>query len=178
MRLIENTLTGELQEVEVFDPAALGVNEADRGEIPAGVPMGAARWNGSAIAADMAGLKAAKWASAKMERNRRQLGTFRMGTNILQADENSRRYIRALARQAADGLRGLTFTAQFRTADNGEMPVNSAEMLGIELALADFDASLYAHAAALRTAIAAATTVAQLDAINIAAGWPGAGSPS
>lgn len=50
--LIENTATGERQ--EVYYPTALGTDEVNRGVIPTSVPVGMAMWDGSAIVADAA----------------------------------------------------------------------------------------------------------------------------
>lgn len=68
MRLIENTVTGELQEVEVFDASALAPEEIDRGIIPDATPPGMARWDGEKIVIDEAWLIGAALAGLRSRR--------------------------------------------------------------------------------------------------------------
>jgi len=66
----------------------------------------------------------------------------------------------------------------WRAADNSAYPLATAgDMIAMALAIGAYVSALIVRAGALQDAIAAATTHAGLDAIDIAAGWPATGYP-
>lgn len=66
----------------------------------------------------------------------------------------------------------------WRAADNSAYPIATAgDMIAMALAIGAYVSALIVRAGALQDAIAAATTHAGLDVIDIAAGWPATGYP-
>lgn len=168
--LIENTATGERQEIESYHPDALAPSEVHRGLIPAGIPTGHAIYASGQIVLDIQPLRDALWKRVKAIRIERQDATFVWAGKAIQSDAASRENIRSLAVRAAQAP--LAFPIGFRTADNSTVQVSAVQMLAMQQAMAQFDQALHDHAMQLRAAIWAATTVAQIEAIDIESGWP------
>lgn len=97
---------------------------------------------------------------------------------VIQLDAESRGNISALATVAelAQGGKAqwpaMLESKGWRTLDNVHLPVTPGEMLTLSLAaMAQFVAIRF-HASALKDALAAARTVADVEAIDATAGWP------
>lgn len=67
---------------------------------------------------------------------------------------------------------GAVIGANFRCANNSTHTVSYQEGLTVLLAMAAWGASVMARSWALKDAIAAATSLEALDAIDVEAGWP------
>jgi hypothetical protein len=68
---------------------------------------------------------------------------------------------------------GTQFTMSWRMADNSIVTLNASQMIEVGVAAAQYVAACQANKNALDAAVQAATSVADLDAIDIEAGWPG-----
>ncbi len=97
---------------------------------------------------------------------------------IIQLDAESRGNIGALAAVAELAEQdkaewpAMLESKGWRTLDNTHLPVTPAQMLALSLAaMAQFVAIRF-HASALKDALAAAGTVAEVEAIAATAGWP------
>lgn len=77
----------------------------------------------------------------------------------------------AYAAAIAGGF-GAAMGATFRTADNATITVTFSQGHGILLAMADWGKTVMNNSWTLKDACAAATTQAELDAIDIETGWP------
>lgn len=73
---------------------------------------------------------------------------------------------------AIAGGHGDVVGAEFRTVDNQTIPATYAEGLATLLAMAAWGKTIMGHSWNLKDAVAAAETFADLDAIDIEAGWP------
>ena len=98
---------------------------------------------------------------------------------VIQLDAESRGNIGALAAVAelAEEERAewpaMLESKGWRTLDNTHLPVTPAQMLELSLAaMAQFVAIRF-RASALKDALAVAATVAEVNAIDATAGWPG-----
>lgn len=79
----------------------------------------------------------------------------------------------ALAVQAVLAT-GQPYSVDWTCADNSTLILDAAGVVGIPVALAQHAAALHDHARVLKAAVAAAGSEADLVAIDIQAGWPGA----
>lgn len=170
-RLIENTVTGELQEVEVFDPASLGPNEIDRGVIPAGIPGCAARWNGSAIVTDLAGPKAQALARVRALREQHETGGLTTPFGPIETDAESQRKISGAVVMAMLG--GAAFSIDWRMANNAIVTLNATDMSNLGVLVGQHVSACQYRKNDLDAAIGAAATLAEIEAIDAEAGWPG-----
>lgn len=73
---------------------------------------------------------------------------------------------------AVAGGQGATAGATFRTADNSTVVLTYAQGLGVLLAMAAWGADIMGNSWSLKDAVTAAVDGAELDAIDIGAGWP------
>lgn len=76
------------------------------------------------------------------------------------------------AAQAAVGA-GQPFSIDWTCADDSTLTLDAAGMMGMPVALAMHANAIHQHARALKSAVEAATSSADLEAIDITAGWPG-----
>ena len=67
---------------------------------------------------------------------------------------------------------GAVSAANFRTAANQNVTLTYEEGLGVLVDMAAWGGAVFANSWALKNAVAAATTQAQLDAIDPNTGWP------
>ena len=101
--------------------------------------------------------------------------------NVVQIDEASQARITGVAARASAARAGdTTWDTGFawRLADNSWMPLAAAtDMITFASAVADYVAGIRVRYWALKDAVAAAEDHADLDAIDIASGWPATGYP-
>lgn len=91
----------------------------------------------------------------------------------LDSDERSvlRFNVAVQAAQAAAAAQ-QSFEIDWTCADNSTLTMGLVEMLGLPVAFAQYGNALHQHARALKGAVEAAQTSAELAAIDIEAGWP------
>ena len=103
------------------------------------------------------------------ERDRRETIGFPYMSKTLQSDERSVQRITVAVQAAQAALSApAAFSLTWTCADNTELTVDGAQMVGMAVALATNAATIHGTAKALKTQIAAATTQAAVEAIV----WP------
>lgn len=92
---------------------------------------------------------------------------------IVDSDDSSKIKITGLVSMAmlAKGA-GAAFSEEFTMADNSVVTMDADMVIGLGVAVGQHISAVYARARALREDIDAATTQAELDAIDIETGWP------
>lgn len=98
------------------------------------------------------------------------------GGKIIQIDDAGRANIAAAAIRAigvALVIPGMSWPEDFywRTADNSPLELTAVEMLAMGQAGADRFSTLIYRRGALKDAVEAATTIEEIEAIDVAAGW-------
>lgn len=121
------------------------------------------RWT---AAPTLAALRLQAWRRIKAERSKREFGAFTWSNSVFDANEASQRRIAAAA--AAAARNPLQGARTWTLADNSTRQMSAADMIALDQALAANVDALHATARQLRAQINAATTQAQLDAIQ----WP------
>jgi hypothetical protein len=109
-------------------------------------------------------LKAAKWRAIKAARDAAEFGTFACDGNTFDSDLASQSRIQGAVQLAK--LLGPAFTIDWTLADNSVVTLDAAEMQAVGLALAQHVQTVHAAGRTLRAQIEAATTKADLDAIE------------
>lgn len=89
----------------------------------------------------------------------------------LQTDPDSRVNINGAVQMA--GILGAAFALDWRMADDSMVPLDAAAMVQMGLLVGQHIGACQARKNALDAEIAAAETLAALEAIDIEAGWPG-----
>jgi len=92
-----------------------------------------------------------------------------------QSDQRSVDRLNSTALTASAALisgQSVTFP-DWLSADNTPLPVDAAGMLALQAALTQHAGALHQHAKRLKAEVVAATAVADLESIDITAGWPG-----
>lgn len=91
----------------------------------------------------------------------------------VQVDAKSKQNVNGLVTMAliAQGA-GAPFSSDFTLADNTVVTLNATQMIGMGIAIGQYVDAVYAHARTLRSAIVDAQDHDDLDAIDVAAGWP------
>ena len=91
----------------------------------------------------------------------------------VQVDAKSKQNVNGLVTMAliAQGA-GAPFSSDFTLADNTVVTLNATQMIGMGIAIGQYVEAVYAHARTLRSAIVDAQDHDDLDAIDVAAGWP------
>jgi hypothetical protein len=67
---------------------------------------------------------------------------------------------------------GQPFSLDWACHDNSILPLDANGMMGMPVALALHANALHQHSRELKTAIEAASTIAELEALDIETGWP------
>lgn len=111
-------------------------------------------------------LRAAKWNQIKAARDAAEFGGFTWDGSAFDSDLTSQSRIQGAAQLAA--LAPTTFSIDWTLADNSVRTLNAAQMTAVGEALGAHVATQHAIGRTLRTAIEAATTPGELDAIA----WP------
>lgn len=148
-----------------IDPATSYVKD---GEIRARDPRPSEshEWDGATESwvANLDLAKDERWQTIKRQRQHHERGGFTYGGKVYDSDiESTLRITRAgaLAQGDLDG-----FSIDWTTADNDEVTLTGAEMVALDAALAQHVAAGHAHSRALRAAINAATTEAEVLAVQ------------
>lgn len=109
-----------------------------------------------------------------VERDRREEAGFPYRGTVLDSTPRSVQRITAAALAAQAALAaGQPFQLDWTCADNSTLTLDAAGVIGMPVALAQHAAALHAHARMLKTAVDAASSEAELAAIDVTAGWPG-----
>lgn len=123
---------------------------------------------------DLAAAQAAKLAAITAERDRREREGFPYLGKVLDSNPRSVQRITAAALAAQAALAaGQSFSLDWTCADNSLLTLDAHGVIGMPVALAQHAAALHAHARALKTAAEATVDQAEMDTIDIQAGWPG-----
>lgn len=119
-------------------------------------------------------LKADLLVAINAERDRREESGFPYRNQLLDSTPRSVQRITAaaLAAQAAQTA-GQPFNIEWACADNSTLTLDAAGVIGMPVALAQHASALHAHARTLKMRVEAAGSEAELDTIDIHAGWPG-----
>lgn len=121
----------------------------------------------------LAVLQGRKWEAVKAKRETVETGTAPTPSGRVQIDEASKVKINGLTTMAMLAqLQAQTFSEDFTLADNSVVTLSGAETIAMGLAVGQFISAIYDNARALREQIDAATSAADLDAIDTEAGWP------
>lgn len=122
-------------------------------------------------------LEAAKQARrAEINRVRRALenGTAPTPLGAVQCDNDSRNKINGAVLMAMLSLQaGEPFAVGWTMADNATVVHDAMAMIGMGKAVGVYIATLHAIGVALKTGVDACASVAEVEAINPYAGWPG-----
>lgn len=119
---------------------------------------------------NVAELRAAAWARVKAIRAAKVGGGVMVaGVGRFDTDAESRMNIREAASEAAQAL--LTFSTRWKTADNSFVTLNGAQMVKVASSIRSHINAVHQRSQDLGAALAAATTAAQIDAIDVEAGW-------
>lgn len=169
MYLIENTLTGETQVVEVV-PEALGEYEVYRGEVPGGMAPHLAKWDGTAIVADLAGPKANLAARVKRRREQAKDAGIVTPWGPLETDPDSRVNINGAVQMAT--ILGADFTITWRMSNNDPVVLDASQMIQMGIMVGQHVSACQYRKNELDAQIAAATTLEELGAIALEDGWP------
>jgi hypothetical protein len=124
-------------------------------------------------AASLAAEKVRLREAINAERDRLEAAGFSYVGKRLDSTERSvlRFNVAVQAAQAAIAA-GQTFQLDWTCADNSELPLDAAGVIGIPVAFALYGNALHQHARALKAAVESATTAAELAAVEIYGGWP------
>jgi phage-related tail fiber protein len=117
-------------------------------------------------------LKQRKWEDAKIYRDFRRSTGCATPKGRMDSDEESKVKLNGAVTMAQ--LVGDTFSVNWTMEDNSVVTHNKAEIDAAGLAVGQYDMQCHAVGQSLREQIDAATTAAELDAIDIeGAAWPG-----
>lgn len=175
MRLITHTLSGEQQRVENldgYDPEEW----IDRGEIPEEVPPMLAVWNGSAIVPDLVEVQDALWEHVKQIREVKVTqGVTVPGIGTFDSTQEARDNVDGAAGAALAAIVMGTsedFSAEWTLIDNSAVVLSAIQMVQVQAAGVSFINTIHSYARTLRSQIYAATSLEDLEEIDIESGWP------
>jgi hypothetical protein len=114
-------------------------------------------------------VKAELRAKVNEKRNQIEIAGFPYMGKIFDSDPRSF-YRITTANDAA--MKDPSFSIEWTVADNTKLAMNAEQMLGVMPALAGFGQLIFNKSVELKEAIEAATTIEELQAIDINAGWP------
>ncbi len=148
--------------VETYTDAELAVKLAR--------PAGRYQWSNDTMAwvsaETVEDARLRRWAEVKAERGRREYAPISYAGHTFDAHQEGQRQVAGAVQLAL--LAGPSFTINWTTADNTVAVLDQAGMIGLGVAIGTRTGALYDTARALRAAIDAALTVAEVDAIS----WP------
>jgi hypothetical protein len=127
----------------------------------------------AAAALELSLIKDRLIARLKGLRDQSEFGTVTTPQGVLQIDERSQgRMQRALELgRTFEKLTGQTFATAWRMFDNSEVPIGIAQLEGWSLLIGAQVQHVFSRYGALYAQIMAATSVEQLDAVDIEGGW-------
>lgn len=117
--------------------------------------------------------KLRKWTDAKIKRNSViDSGVNVSGIGIFDSDDTSRQNVSGAAIAAQSIIAtGGSFSFEWTLKDNSRVSLTAQQILTVHITGVSFINSVYNYAASLRTQIDNATTVGEIDAIDIESGW-------
>lgn len=124
---------------------------------------------------DIDGCKAMKWEKAKLRRDELRYGGCDTPKGRMDSDLESQHKINGAVSMA--NLLGAAFTVNWTMQDNSVVAHDKAEIEAAGLALGMWDATCHAAGQAVRDAINAATTLAELFAMDVEAMMDAAVAP-
>lgn len=117
--------------------------------------------------------KASAHAAVNRLRDQKETEGFEYLGKIFQSDERSVARIYGAVQTAQAALAaGQPFEIHWATEDNSIVELDAEAALGMSVALAMHSNRLHQHGRALKAQIDAASTQAELDAIDVEGGWP------
>lgn len=114
--------------------------------------------------------KLALSAVVKRKRDAVRDGGCTTAFGLIDTDINSRLNINGAVSMAA--IVGEAFSIEWRMSDNSLVALDAADMTAVGVAVGQFVAACQARKNVLDAEIEAAETLAELEAINVDAGWP------
>lgn len=120
---------------------------------------------------DLVALKAAASERVKVLRERAKDGGVVTPFGPIQTDPDSRTNINGAVQMAT--ILGAAFSVEWRMADDNLVVLDAAAMVNLGLLIGQHVSACQYRKNELDAAIAAAATAAELDAIDLEAGWPG-----
>lgn len=123
----------------------------------------------------VAGNRNLLWEMVKVQREARLAVGASTPFGMVQTDPASRDIINGLVTRAiiAQVKADASFTRTFTKSDNSRVTLNAAQIIAVGEVVEDFVNSIHEHSQVLRDQIEAATSMAELLAVNILTGWPG-----
>lgn len=122
----------------------------------------------------LANAKEAKWDAVKAKRQRVEEGGAATLQGVIDSDPNSQRKVNGLVTMAMlAGQSGQSFSQAFTLADNSVVTLDGPAMIAVGVALGQHVSACHSIAQTLRDAIDAATSIADVEAIDAdGAAWP------
>lgn len=133
------------------------------------------RWNDEAGAweVDPDQLRAVKLTEVEARYGEHLAAGFGYGGKVLQADDGSQAKINgAVTRALLAAQSGEAFSVDWTCADNSVLTLDGAGMCAMGAACGDFVTQAFYRRRALKDALLAAATVAEIEAIQIDSDWP------
>ena len=125
------------------------------------------------IVFDLTALRAARWEEVKAKRQMVQFGGCMTPSGRVQTDADSQRLINGAVTLAMLSLQAQApFALSFTLADNSTVILSAAQMIAMGQAVGVFIGLAHAQSLALRAALEAATSRAEVEAVDVNAGWP------
>lgn len=176
MRLITHASSDEQQRVGSLDGYA-PEEWTDRGEIPENIPVMLAVWDGSAIVPDLMQARASLWEQVKRIREEKVTqGVTVPGIGTFDSTQEARDNVDGAAGAALAAIvmgAPEDFSAEWTLIDNSSVVLSAVEMVQVQAAGVAFINIVHSYARSLRALIYAATSLEELEAIDIESGWPG-----
>lgn len=124
-------------------------------------------------AADLEAARASRWAAVKALRNAHEYGGCETPLGAVDSDETAKLQISGAVQMAMLSIQfGEPFSIEWTMLDNSTVTHSAAQMIALGVAVGQHVVSCRTAATALRTAINAATTIEEIEAIDIETGWP------
>lgn len=96
-----------------------------------------------------------------------------VGIGVVQSDETSKLKISGAVQMAMIAQSaGSPFSVVWTLADNSTATLNAGQMIGMGLAVGQHEYACHSNARNFRALIEAAASIAEIEAIDIEAGWP------
>ncbi len=130
---------------------------------------GSPAWAESALSA----AQSAAIAQINATRDATEQGTFTYLGKQIDADPVSVQRITVACNTAQMAIAAnVPYSLEWSCADNSLLALDAAGVLGMMQALGSHGLATHMHARGLKTAVLAATTVAQVVAVDLVTGWP------
>jgi hypothetical protein len=123
--------------------------------------------------AELVAAKAAAIVAINETRNAREQSTFTYLGKQIDADPVSVQRITVATSTAQMALAAnIPYSLEWACADNSLLALDAMGVLGMMQALGSYGLAVHMHGRGLKASVNAATTVAQVNAVNITTGWP------